>query len=156
MRRQQLNAILHAMLKSHPSISDLVFATGRPLQVESDGELRPGPLQAGAGCLTAYQTEKIALNIVGDNPRLLRELLTRGACDCAYTTDDGVRFRANVYRQRGRYSVVMRRTQATRPHPLGARAGADLSRNLPRTERAHPRDRRHGQRQDHHALGHSG
>lgn len=115
MRRPQLNSILQAMLSSHPSISDLVFATGRPLQVESDGELRAVPFDPPIDRLSAYQTEKIALNIVGDNPRLLRELLTRGACDCAYTTDEGVRFRVNVYRQRGRYSVVMRRTQAVIP-----------------------------------------
>jgi twitching motility protein PilT len=115
MRRPQLNALLHAMLTSHASISDLVFATERPPQVESDGELREVRFDPPIGSLTAYQTEKIALNIVGDSPRLLRELLTRGACDCAYTTDDGVRFRVNVYRQRGRFSVVMRRTQAQIP-----------------------------------------
>lgn len=103
------------MLHSHASISDLVFATERPLQVESDGELRAVRADPPIGNLTPYQTEKIALNIVGDSPRLLRELFTRGACDCAYTTDEGIRFRVNVYRQRGRFSVVMRRTQAQIP-----------------------------------------
>ena len=32
--------------------------------------------------LTAFQTEQIALNIIGDNRRLLRDLHVRGACDC--------------------------------------------------------------------------
>src|SRR4051812_13893604 len=99
MRRVQLDAILVAMLNSHPSISDLIFATGKPLQVESDGMLRTVPFQPDPGALTSYQTERIALNIIGDNPRLLRELLTRGACDCAYSIDGGVRFRVNIYKQ---------------------------------------------------------
>jgi twitching motility protein PilT len=34
--------------------------------------------------LTPFQTEKIALNIIGNDRRLLRELLKRGACDCSY------------------------------------------------------------------------
>jgi twitching motility protein PilT len=115
MRRAQLDAILLAMLNSHTSISDLVFATGKPLQVESAGVLKTVRFDPDPGLLTPYQTERIALNIIGDQPRLLRELLTRGACDCAYSMDGGIRFRVNVYKQRGCFSLVMRRTQAEIP-----------------------------------------
>jgi twitching motility protein PilT len=112
MRRPQLDAVLKAMLCSAPGISDLVFATGKPLQVESDGVLRPVRFEPDPGLLTPVQTERIALNVIGDNSRLLRELLTRGACDCAYTLEDGARFRVNIYKQRGHFSLVMRRTQS--------------------------------------------
>ena len=115
MRRSQLDYILNAMLMSYPNISDLVFAVGKPPQVESDGELREVPTPADLRKLTPYQTERIALNVIGDNRRLLRELLTRGACDCAYALEDKVRFRVNVYKQRGRFSLVMRRTQMEMP-----------------------------------------
>src|SRR3954463_253387 len=115
MRRPQLDAILKAMLIAHPGISDLVFATGKPLQVESDGLLRPVRFEPDPGLLTPYQTERIALNVIGDNRRLLRELLTRGACDCAYALEDQLRFRVNIYKQRGHFSLVMRRTQMEMP-----------------------------------------
>ena len=115
MRRPQLDFILNAMLASHPNISDLVFAVGKPPQVESDGELREARTPAELGKLTAYQTERIALNIIGDNRRLLRELLTKGACDCAYALGDRLRFRVNVYKQRGVFSLVLRRTQMEMP-----------------------------------------
>lgn len=115
MRRPQLDSILHAMLTSHRNISDLVFAVGKPPQVESDGELREVNTPRGIGKLTPYQTERIALNVIGDNRRLLRELLTRGACDCAYALEDSLRFRVNIYKQRGHFSLVMRRTQMEMP-----------------------------------------
>src|SRR3954470_24876617 len=115
MRRTHLDTVLHAMLASHPNISDLVFAVGKPPQVESDGALREVATQPKIPHLTPFQTERIALNIIGDNRRLLRELLTRGACDCAYTLEDQVRFRVNVYKQRGVFSIVMRRTQMEMP-----------------------------------------
>jgi twitching motility protein PilT len=115
MRRPHLDQILNAMLVSHPNISDLVFAVGKPPQVESDGELREVPTLEGIGKLTSFQTERIALNVIGDNRRLLRELLTKGACDCAYALEDRVRFRVNVYKQRGSFSLVMRRTQMEMP-----------------------------------------
>ncbi len=115
MRRQHLDAILTAMLASHENISDLIFSTGRPLQVESDGELLKVSMRPKIEQLTAFQTEKIALNIIGDNRRLLRDLHTRGACDCSYALDERTRFRVNVFRQRGKFAIVMRRTQAEMP-----------------------------------------
>ncbi len=103
------------MLASHANISDLVFAVGKPPQVETDGELREVALQPALAALSPHQTEQIALNIIGDNRRLLRELLTSGACDCAYSLEERLRFRVNIYRQRGSFSIVMRRTQMEMP-----------------------------------------
>src|SRR4051794_19948509 len=119
MRRAHLDTILHAMVASHPNISDLVFAVGKPPQVESDGALLEVVTQPRIARLSSYQTERIALNIIGDNRRLLRELLTKGACDCAYSLEDQFRFRVNIYRQRGSFSVVMRRTQVEMPTLTG-------------------------------------
>jgi twitching motility protein PilT len=115
MRRHYFEGILRSLLDSHPNISDLLFSVGRPLQVDSDGELRAVEALPGLTRLTAYQTEKIALTIIGDNLRLLRELLTRGSCDCSYSLGDEMRFRVNIFRQRGRFGIVMRRTQAVMP-----------------------------------------
>jgi twitching motility protein PilT len=65
--------------------------------------------------LTPFQTERIALNIIGGEKRLLRELATSGSCDCAYMVGERLRFRVNIFRQRGNISIVMRKAQTEVP-----------------------------------------
>ncbi|HEY2847992.1 MAG TPA: PilT/PilU family type 4a pilus ATPase [Pyrinomonadaceae bacterium] len=116
MKTPDLDTILAAMLDTHPGISDLVFSVGRPLQVESYGELRDAQIAPVAiKKLTRYQIEKIALNILGSSRHLLRDLVTNGACDCSYSMEDRVRFRCNIFRQRGNFAIVMRKAQNEMP-----------------------------------------
>ena len=115
MRRPDLDALLSAMLKTHPGISDVVFSVGRPYQVETYGELKPAEAAPRIDALTPYQTERIALNIIGSDRRLLRELVVGGACDCSYSVADCVRFRVNIFRQRGNIAIVMRKMQDEMP-----------------------------------------
>ena len=75
MRSVELDAILGAMLQSYDGISDLNFSVGRPLQVEAFGQLKPIAVDPPIDSLTAYQTENIALNILGNNRRLIQHLL---------------------------------------------------------------------------------
>jgi twitching motility protein PilT len=103
------------MLETHPGISDLIFSVGRPFQVESYGELKIAPVPPAVRALTRFQTEKIALNIIGGDRRLLRDLMTRGACDCSYALGDVARFRVNVFKQRGNFAVIMRKMQDEMP-----------------------------------------
>lgn len=116
MRIPELDTILGAMLDTHPGISDLVFSVGRPLQVESFGELKEARvMQPQIRRLTRYQTEQIALNIVGNQRHLLRDLVSKGACDCSYALADRARFRVNIFRQRGNFAIVMRKAQSEMP-----------------------------------------
>jgi twitching motility protein PilT len=115
MRRPELDAILAGMIESHQGISDLVFAVGRPLQVEVQGVLRPVRTQPYIHALSAYQIEKIALNLIGEDRRLIGELLRTGSCDCGYGLSEQVRFRVNIFRQRGNWAIVMRRLQTEMP-----------------------------------------
>jgi len=115
MRRPELDSLLSAMLKTHPGISDLVFSVGRPYQVETYGELKPADVGPHITALTPYQTERIALNIIGSDRRLLRELVVGGACDCSYSVADQARFRVNIFRQRGNIAIVMRKMQDEMP-----------------------------------------
>ena len=39
MKKQEIDHILTRMLDSHKNVSDLNLTVGKPLQVESDGEL---------------------------------------------------------------------------------------------------------------------
>jgi len=115
MRRTEFDSILTAMLETHPGISDLIFSVGRPLQVESFGALKPLDIQPPIRSLTAYQTEAIALAIIGDDRRLTRELLMMGSCDCSYQLGELMRFRVNIFRQRGRIGIVMRKLNTDIP-----------------------------------------
>jgi twitching motility protein PilT len=65
--------------------------------------------------LTPYQTEIIALNIVGDNLWQVEDLLRHGSCDASYGLSDVARFRVNVFAQRGNYSIVCRQLNTTIP-----------------------------------------
>jgi twitching motility protein PilT len=104
------------MLDTHPGISDLVFSVGRPLQVESFGELKEAVIATPSiRKLTHYQTEQVALTIIGNQRHLLRDLIGRGACDCSYALQDRARFRVNIFRQRGNYAIIMRKAQTDMP-----------------------------------------
>ncbi|MGQ9484485.1 MAG: type IV pilus twitching motility protein PilT [Desulfosoma sp.] len=108
MKRQDVNRILHMLLDEHPTLSDINFTVGKPIQAEVDGVLRPACADLRLGVLTPYHTEHIALALIGPDRRLIRNLLDSGSCDFSYALEARARFRGNVFSQRGYYSVVMR------------------------------------------------
>jgi twitching motility protein PilT len=109
MRRNELDYILGTMLDYRRSVSDLLFTVDRPPQVEAEGVLVPVELDPKIEKLTPFQTEMIALNLIGGNPRLLDDLLRTGSCDTSYSLIDKARFRVNIFAQRGNYSIVLRK-----------------------------------------------
>jgi twitching motility protein PilT len=115
MRRPELDYILSTMLDSQPEVSDLLFTVDKPLQVESFGELMPVSLDFPIEKLTPFQTEMVALNLVGDNQWHLIDLIKRGSCDTAYTLTDKARFRINIFSQRNNYSIVLRKLNTVIP-----------------------------------------
>src|SRR6266852_3059530 len=133
MRRPELDYLLTTMLNSQPEVSDLVFTVEKPLQVESFGELKPVPCEPAIEKLTPFQTEMIALNLMGDNQWHISDLLRRGSCDSAYTLTDKARFRINIFSQRANYSIVLRKLNTIIP------TLEDL--NLPEILRQLPREK---------------
>jgi twitching motility protein PilT len=115
MRRPELDYILTTMLDSQPEVSDLLFTVDKPLQVESFGELKPVMCDPLIERLTPFQTETIALNIMGENLWHITDLLRRGSCDTAYTLTDKARFRISIFAQRGNYSIVLRKLNTVIP-----------------------------------------
>jgi twitching motility protein PilT len=115
MKRAELDALLLAMLETAPGISDINFTVGRPPQVEAFGVLKVADVPPKVEKLSSFQTERIALNIVGTERRLLRDLARKGACDCAYMVNEKARFRVNIFRQRGNLAIVMRKAQTEIP-----------------------------------------
>ncbi len=131
MRRPELDQILTTMLASQPEVSDLLFTTDRPLQVESYGELIPVALEPPIEKLTPFQIEAIALNIVGDNVWLLDDLIRHGSCDGSYSLTDKARFRVNIFSQRGNYSIVCRQLSTKIP-TLDSMNFPDILKKIPR------------------------
>src|SRR6201746_2556906 len=115
MRIPDLDRILSAMLKTYDGISDLNFSVGHPLQVEDFGELKPVYVEPPIEALTPYQTEQIALTLMQGNRRLLYDYLTGGSCDCSYSLGREARFRVNIFRQQGHFSIVLRKLEGTIP-----------------------------------------
>jgi twitching motility protein PilT len=115
MRRPELDQILTAMLATQQEVSDLLFTVDRPLQVECYGELKPVDFDPPIPGLTPFQTEMIALNLIGDNVSHIESLLRHGSCDAAYALSEKARFRVNVFSQRGNYSIVCRQLNTVIP-----------------------------------------
>jgi twitching motility protein PilT len=103
------------MHAAQAEVSDLLFTVDRPLQVEVYGELKPVVLDPPIPKLTPFQTETIALNLIGDNIPHLESLLRHGSCDSAYALSEMARFRVNIFSQRGNYSIVCRQLNTVIP-----------------------------------------
>lgn len=115
MRTPDLDKILSAMIKTYNGISDLNFSTGHPLQVEDFGELKQVFVDPPIETLTPYQTEQIALTLMQGNRRLIYDYLTGGSCDCSYSLKEEARFRVNIFRQQGNFSIVLRKLEGHVP-----------------------------------------
>jgi twitching motility protein PilT len=115
MRRPELDKILSTMLASQPEVSDVLFTVDRPPQVESYGALKPVALDLPVEKLTSFQTETIALNLIGDNLQHVEHLLRHGSCDSAYALSEKARFRVNIFSQRGNFSIVCRQLSTVIP-----------------------------------------
>ena len=119
------------MLASQPEVSDLLFTTDRPPQVEAYGELKPVKLAAPIEKLTPFQIETMALNLIGDNVWQLEDLIRHGSCDGSYALSDQARFRVNVFTQRGNFSIVCRQLNTAIP-TLAQLKFPEIFRQIPR------------------------
>ena len=115
MRKQEVDHVLTRMLDSHTNVSDLNFTVGKPLQVESAGQLVPVDMNPPIKTLTPFQTEIAAMNLVNRDRRLTEALINRGSCDLSYSLPGKARFRVNVFSQQGHYSVVLRQLESKVP-----------------------------------------
>jgi twitching motility protein PilT len=115
MRRNELDYLLGTLLDYHKDVSDIIFTVDRPPQVEVAGELITVPTQPPLQKLTPFQTETVALNMIGGSQRLTEDLLRSGSCDSSYALGERARFRINIFSQRGNYSIVLRKLNAQIP-----------------------------------------
>ena len=102
-----LQPVLDKMLSVADNISDLNFSVGRPPQVEINGRLTPVEVK-GLRNLIPYQTEIIAMSLLEGNTDAARRFIQTGSADIGYAIPSKVRFRVNIFKQRGSISIVMR------------------------------------------------
>ncbi|MFK5952829.1 MAG: PilT/PilU family type 4a pilus ATPase [Desulfobacterium sp.] len=115
MQRQEMDHILSKMLESQSNVSDLNFTPGKPLQVESSGELVPVHMEPEFDLLTPFQTEAFALNLIHGDRRLTETLLKEGSCDLSYALGDKARFRVNIFSRSGKYAIILRKLETQIP-----------------------------------------
>ena len=109
MKKQEIDHILVRMLDYHREVSDLNFTVGKPMQVESAGELIPVDMKPDFKALTPLQSEILALNLINQDRRLTKSLLEQGSCDLSYGLPGKARFRVNIFSQGANYSIVLRK-----------------------------------------------
>ncbi|MCF8056807.1 MAG: PilT/PilU family type 4a pilus ATPase [Desulfocapsa sp.] len=119
MKQTEIDYWITSMLASHENVSDLNITVGKTLQVEASGVLMPVSVTPPVKELTPFQAEVFALNLIGNDKRLLRQLVEKGSCDLSYTLDDKVRFRVNIFTQKGHFTTVLRKLQTTIPTIAG-------------------------------------
>lgn len=115
MKKTEIDYWITAMLESHSNVSDLNITVGKTLQVESAGQLVPVDVEPPVRELTPFQTETFALNLIGNNRRLLTDLVEHGSCDLSYSLSDHARFRVNIFTQKGYFTTVLRKLETQIP-----------------------------------------
>ncbi|MBW2683510.1 MAG: PilT/PilU family type 4a pilus ATPase [Deltaproteobacteria bacterium] len=115
MKKTEIDYWIAAMLDSHSNVSDLNITVGKELQVETAGVLAPVEVTPPVEELTPFQTEAFALNLIGRNKRLLKNLVETGSCDLSYSLSDKARFRVNIFTQKGYFTTVLRKLETDVP-----------------------------------------
>src|SRR5580704_651239 len=108
MIKAELDHLLESIVQSSGEISDVIFVTGRPVQMEVRGNLKPSTQKPANEPLTSQRIEALANVIINNNPRLIQDLKENGSCDCGYSLKNACRFRVNVYFENGNHAMGMR------------------------------------------------
>jgi len=115
MKQTEIDYWITSMLETYGNVSDLNITVGKPLQVETSGQLVPVTVEPEVPSLTPFQAEVFALNLIGGNKRLLDDLVKHGSCDLSYWLGQKARFRVNVFSQKANLSTVLRKLEMQIP-----------------------------------------
>lgn len=111
LSKKDVGRLLMSMLRSNKGVSDLNFSPGKPLQVEADGKLTKVEFDPPIEILTPFQTEMLGLCVLGGDRGAIETIVRTGSADCAYQVPGECRFRVNVFQQRKKYSMVLRKLE---------------------------------------------
>ena len=74
MKKTEIDYWIAEALASQPNVSDINITVGKTIQVESAGVLKPVEVKPPVREITPFQAETFALNLIGNNKRLLTDL----------------------------------------------------------------------------------
>ncbi|MDR3088372.1 MAG: PilT/PilU family type 4a pilus ATPase [Desulfobulbaceae bacterium] len=115
MKKAEIDYWIATMLDAYDGVSDLNITVGKTLQVETNGVLMPVTIEPTIGELSPFQSETFALNLIGGDRRILRDLIQNGSCDISYALGDKARFRVNIFTQKGYITTVLRKLDTAIP-----------------------------------------
>jgi len=115
MKQTEIDYWITSMLETYGNVSDLNITVGKPLQVETSGQLVPVVVEPPVEALSPFQAEVFALNLIGGNKRLLDDLVKHGSCDLSYWLGQKARFRVNIFSQKTNLSTVLRKLEMKIP-----------------------------------------
>ena len=115
MKQTEIDYWITSMLETYGNVSDLNITVGKPLQVETSGQLVPVAVEPPVKAISPFQAEVFALNLIGGNKRLLDDLVKHGSCDLSYWLAQKARFRVNVFSQKTHLSTVLRKLEMKIP-----------------------------------------
>ena len=115
MNREIVDALLTGMLHTGEGVSDLLFVAGKAPLVEYHGRLQDFPIDTPDAVLSSELIEHIAGIMIDGNERLTKDLAKNGSCDCSYAVEGLARFRVNIFKQCGRFAIVMRKLASEIP-----------------------------------------
>ncbi len=78
MLKSQLDHMVTEILHRYPDMSDVILTVGKPVQVEVNGRLQDVRLNPDPGPLVPFQTEALAMAMMGTNLRLYRDQVRSG------------------------------------------------------------------------------
>ncbi|WP_243312414.1 type IV pilus twitching motility protein PilT [Fundidesulfovibrio agrisoli] len=117
MLRSHFDHLVGLALAQAPSLSDLLFTVGKRPQAEQHGGLKD--LDLPLGPLNARQTEAMSQVLMGRSVRLYKDLVVKGSCDLSYEHPSRIRFRVNIFWQRGSLALVLRQLSSKAPTMAG-------------------------------------
>ena len=115
MKQAEIDYWITTMLETYGNVSDLNITVGKPLQIETSGQLATVAVTPPVKELTPFQAEVFALNLVRGDKRLLHDLVSYGSCDLSYWLGRKARFRVNIFSQQGNYTTVLRKLETIIP-----------------------------------------
>lgn len=116
VQREEVDSLLSAMINSEKGVSDLLFVSRKPPQVEAFGRLKPVKAGAWGEILTPADIQRLANFLIGQNERLRSDYDSMGSCDLSYVIEGCARMRVNVYKQNGAPAIVMRKLESKVPN----------------------------------------
>jgi len=108
MLKAYLDYLLLKVVEQEPDLSDIILTPFVPIKAAVFGEVKDVNI-AEVDKLTPFQIEAMAMAMIGSSYHHYPVLQTTGACDFSYVLPNRIRFRVNVFYQKGSLAVVMRK-----------------------------------------------